>query len=570
MMNIIYKNIFSKRGFSKMNFTSLKNKPSHDLILNPRQLCDLECIGSGAFNPLNTFLNQRDYNSVINNFRLDSGELWPMPITLDLSIEQLDKFEKSNHSHLSLRDAEFNLLALLKVEEVWTPDKKKEGQKIFGGDPEHPTIKYLHYSGDYYVSGKLDFHQLPIHYDYNHLRHTPSELKKILPRDKPIVAFQTRNPMHKAHMELVGAAASSVGGIALIHPVVGLTKSGDIDYHTRIKCYQQVLSNGVLETQSGNIPSMLSLLPLAMRMGGPAEALWHALIRQNYGATHFICGRDHAGPGSNSSGVDFYSPYAARDFLVSHQDELDIEILSFEMMQFVKETKKYTPISQVKSNQTALNLSGTEVRKRLKNGQNIPDWFSPPEVVEILQQVHPPIEQQGLTLFFTGLSGSGKSTIANALIERLHQMTNRPIITLDGDEVRTFLSSELGFSKKDRDLNIKRIGYVSSLIAKSRGVSICAAIAPFAAARNEARQMIENQGGNFIEIYVNVDLAECENRDRKGLYYKARQGLIPEFTGIDSPYEEPLNPDINLDASNLTVSESVDQIINYLQGKKIF
>lgn len=552
-------------------FSSIKKQVAHDVILNPKQLCDLECIGSGAFNPLDTFLSQKDYQSVVNDSRLDNGKLWPMPITLDFTKEQLDAFHESKQDKIALRDPEFNLLALMNVQDIWQPDKSIEAKKVFGGDPEHPAINYLFNStGEYYLSGSLEFNQLPVHYDYQHLRHTPDELRKLLPQDKPIVAFQTRNPMHKAHMELVGAAASSIDGVALIHPVVGLTRAGDIDYHTRIKCYQKVLDNGVLPTQSGDIPCILSLLPLAMRMGGPKEALWHALIRQNYGATHFICGRDHAGPGSNSSGKDFYSPYEARDFLLSHQKELDIDVISFEMMQFVKETQKYTPISKVKSNQTALNLSGTEVRKRLKTGEEIPEWFSPTKVVDILREVHPPIEEQGLTLFFTGLSGSGKSTIANALIERLHQITNRSIITLDGDEVRTFLSSELGFSDEHRNLNIKRIGFVSSLIAKSRGIAICAAIAPFEKSRMEARQMVENQGGQFIEIFINTNLEECENRDRKGLYHKARQGLIPEFTGIDSPYEEPSNPEINLDTTNLSVTESVDRIMEFLQNKKIF
>ena len=421
-------------------------------------------------------------------------------------------------------------------------------------------------SGNYYVSVELSIYQSPIHYDYTHIRDTPSEIKKILPSDKPIVAFQTRNPMHKAHMELVGEAVKSINGHALIHPVVGLTKPGDIDYHTRIKCYQEVIKNGYMETQSGKIPSTLSLLPLAMRMGGPREALWHALIRQNYGATHFICGRDHAGPGSNSKGKDFYGAYEARDFVKSFQDELDINIISFDMMAYIENKKKYYPISKITKKDIPLKLSGTEVRNRLKTGEDIPEWFSPPAVVKILREVHPVKNKQGFTLFFTGLSGSGKSTIANGLLSKLYEISNKPITVLDGDEVRTFLSSELGFSKEHRDLNIARIAFVASEINKSRGITICAAIAPFENARKNAREIITNKGGNFIEIFVDVNLKICEERDRKGLYKKARDGVIPEFTGINSPYEIPTNPEIIIDADKMTVSESVNKIYDYLKN----
>jgi len=557
------KRFFSNNIKQTLN-KNIKHTNGYDLILNSRQLCDLECISDGSFNPIKTFLNKQDYFNVIKECRLSNGELWPIPIVLDITKTTLDLFEQSDYDTLCLRDKEFNILGVMKVEDIWDNNKNKEAEYVYGGDNEHPGIIYLHNSGDYLVSGPLEIYQKPIHYDYNHLRYAPDKLKLILPNDKPIVAFQTRNPMHKAHMELVGMATSSVNGMALIHPVVGQTKPGDIDYHTRIKCYQEVLKDGVLQTQSGPIEGKLSLLPLAMRMAGPREALWHALIRQNYGATHFICGRDHAGPGSNSKGIDFYTPYQARDFLSEYKDELDINILTFDMMVYVKKTKNYLPITKIKKNDKVLKLSGTEVRNKLKKGEDIPEWFSEPGVVNILREMYPTKKKQGITLFFTGLSGSGKSTIANGILTKLHEITNRSITILDGDEVRTFLSSELGFSDEHRNLNITRIGYVASEINRAHGIVICAAIAPFKTSRDISRNLVESKGGAFIEIFVDANLDVCEQRDRKGLYHKARKGLIKQFTGIGSKYEIPENPDIVIDSEHLDTTQSVDTIIDYL------
>ena len=554
---------------SVRTFSTIKQTVGYDYTLSARQLCDLECIIDGSFSPLKTFLNKDDYDNVLKNNRLSTGELWPMPITLDFTQQKLEDYKNSGHEKICLRDNEFNILATIMPLDIWKPDKIKEASSVFGGDEEHPAIKYLFKSGNYYISGPLEIHQSPVHYDYLNLRQSPTQLKKILPKNTPVVGFQTRNPMHRAHMELVGQATKSVNGIALIHPVVGLTKPGDIDYHTRIKCYQEVMKKGNLHTQAGDIKTILSLLPLAMRMGGPREALWHALIRQNYGCTHFICGRDHAGPGSNSKGDDFYSPYEARDFLQSFQNELNIEVMSFDMMVYLEDKKKYYPITKLKNSEEVLKLSGTEVRNRLKNGKDIPEWFSPPEVVNILRKVHPVKKNQGFTLFFTGLSGSGKSTIANGLLERLHAETFKSITVLDGDDVRRFLSSELGFSKEHRDLNITRIGYVASEINKSGGVAICAAIAPFKNTRQDVRELVENKGGNFIEIFIDANLDSCEKRDRKGLYKKARDGLVKDFTGIDSPYEVPSNAEIIIKTDILPINESVNLIMEYLKDARL-
>ncbi len=533
-----------------------------DIVLQPRHSCDIELLLNGGFSPLNGFLKKEDTEAVYDNCRLSDGSLWPMPINLDINAEKRMEIEASDSSEVALRDFEGNLIAVMNVEEMWEADKTREAEQVFGGDPEHPAVEFLQNSvQDHYVGGGLKGYQLPIHYDYTKLRHTPLEVREIFD-DKGwdrIVAFQTRNPMHNAHIELVKRACELHDTNALIHPVVGMTKPGDIDYHTRLKCIRAVVKEGAF----GETPTNLSLLPLAMRMAGPREALWHMLIRKNYGATHFILGRDHAGPGSNSKGDDFYGPYEARDFGVKHAKEVGIETVEFEMMVYLGEQKKYVTEANVPAGKEPLKISGTEVRRRLQTGEEIPAWFSHPEVVKILRESHPMAATQGLTLFFTGLSGSGKSTIANALLERLLEAkTGRNVSVLDGDHIRQHLSSELGFSREHRDLNIQRIGYVASEVTKHGGLAICAAIAPYAAARKSARDLVEAEG-SFIEIFVDTTLEECERRDRKGLYAKARSGKLKGMTGIDDPYEAPEAAEITVETSN-TVSDSVQKITDYL------
>ena len=539
-----------------------------DVVLTGRQLCDVELLLNGGFNPLDGFLNKADTESVYDNYRLTTGELWPMPINLDVTKEQSSKLE-ATQKPLALRDHEGNLIAVMDLNDVWEADKAQEAESVFGGDPEHPAIQYLNnQAGDMYLGGKLRGYQLPPHYDYTAMRQTPAELRAQFDSmgwgSKPIVAFQTRNPMHRAHIELVKRAANNNDANILIHPVVGMTKPGDVDYHTRIKCIRSVINNGDLEC-SGAGGSTMSVLPLAMRMGGPREALWHMLIRKNYGATHFVLGRDHAGPGSNSKGEDFYGPYDARDFGAKYANEVGIETCDFEMMVYLKDEEKYVPESDVDpSNPNIRKISGTEVRRRLHTGEEIPEWFSAPEVIKLLRQAHPPAHKKGIALFFTGLSGSGKSTIANALLERLLEIAEeRKVTVLDGDHVRHHLSSELTFTREHRDLNIQRIGYVASEITKHGGIAVCAAIAPYEDARNVARRLVE-ENGNFVEIFINTPLEECETRDRKGLYAKARAGKLKGMTGIDDPYEAPSNCEIDIPSHKLSVSESVDQIMDYL------
>ncbi|MFC3192759.1 bifunctional sulfate adenylyltransferase/adenylylsulfate kinase [Marinicella sediminis] len=534
---------------------------SPDWDLSARQICDIELLLNGAFSPLQGFMNQADYQSVLTNMRLADGTLWPMPITLDVDQQTMEKAREAGQ--LALRDLEGVVLAVLQVEDAWPIDKAAEAQAVYGTtDEKHPAVNYLmNQAGDYYLGGTLLGLQLPTHYDYKQHRHTPQEIRTKFKKLgwSRVVAFQTRNPMHRAHQELTFRAAQRVEANLLIHPVVGLTKPGDIDHFTRVRCYENVMDRYPERTTT------LSLLPLAMRMGGPREALWHAIIRKNYGCTHIIVGRDHAGPGDDSNGQPFYDPYAAQDLLKEHETELGIAMVEFEMMVYSQDKAQYIPISQVGEKENILNISGTELRRRLQLGLEIPEWFSYPEVVAELRKSYPPRNKQGFTVFFTGLSGSGKSTIANALRVKLMEMINRPVTLLDGDVVRKHLSSELGFSREHRNINVQRIGYVASEITKNGGVAICAPIAPYARMREEVRNMIEPLGG-FLEIHVSTPLEECERRDRKGLYALARQGVIKEFTGISDPYEVPENPEMDINTLDFLPDQATQRIVLKLEA----
>jgi len=515
---------------------------------------------NGGFSPLRGFMSRADYEGVCCSLRLKNGILWPIPIVLDVS----EEFAKSigPGKTVALRDAEGVMPAALHVDEVWQPDRMAEVEAVYGTTSTlHPGVEHvLQRTNPWYVGGRLEGIQSPVHYDFRSLRLGPAELRAEFVRLgwRRIVAFQTRNPMHRAHQELTLRAAKKVEANLLIHPSVGMTRPGDVEYYVRVRCYQELLSKYPKDTVR------LSLLPLAMRMGGPREAVLHAIIRKNHGCSHFIVGRDHAGPGNDEKGKPFYGPYAAQDLLREHQAEIGVTMVPFSMMVYLADQDTYVPDNEVPEGAKILNISGTDLRRRLSEGRDIPSWFTFPEVARELQRSYPPRHRQGFTVFFTGLSGSGKSTIANVLRVKFLEMGGRPVTLLDGDIVRKNLSSELGFSREHRDINIRRIGYVASEITKNGGIAICAPIAPYDAIRKEVRAMIQPLGG-FILVHLSTSLDICESRDRKGLYAKARAGLVKQFTGISDPYESPADAEVVIDTTDLTPDEAAQEVFLHLE-----
>ena len=532
--------------------------PSWDLT--DRQLCDLELLLAGGFSPLRGFMTRTDYESTCSKMRLGNGTIWPIPITLDVPEEFARTVAPGRP--IALRDAEGVMLAVLHVEEVWQPDRHAEAESVFGTTSTfHPGVQYLlKRAHPWYLGGRVEGIHLPPHYDFRDVRLTPAELRGEFIRAgwRRIVAFQTRNPMHRAHQELTLRAAKQMEANLLIHPSVGMTKPGDVEYYVRVRCYKALLSKYPKDTVK------LSLLPLAMRMGGPREAVWHAIIRKNYGASHLIVGRDHAGPGKDEHGKPFYGPYAAQELLGALQQEIGITMVPFQMMVYLEDRQTYVPEDEVPAGSRVLNISGTELRARLSEGRGIPSWFTFPEVVRELQRSYPPRHRQGFTVFFTGLSGAGKSTIANVLRVKLLEMGGRPVTLLDGDIVRKHLSSELGFSREHRDINIRRIGFVASEITKNGGIAICAPIAPYDQVRKEVRAMIQS-GGGFILVHLSTSLETCESRDRKGLYAKARAGLVQQFTGISDPYEVPADAEVVADTRDMSPEEVAQEIFLHLE-----
>src|SRR5437667_3441769 len=516
---------------------------------------------SGGFSPLRGFMARADYEGVCHNMRLTSGVLWPMPVTLDVA-EAFAKSVNPGKSKIALRDPEVVMLAVLHVEEVWKPDLRAEAKAVFNTTSiAHPGVDYLlSKSHPWYMGGRVEGVHPAAHYDFRALRLTPAELRAEFARLgwRRVVAFQTRNPMHRAHVGLTFRAAKQVEASLLIHPSVGMTKPGDVDYFTRVRCYQLLLS----KFPSGTVK--LALLPLAMRMGGPREAIWHAIIRKNHGCSHLIVGRDHAGPGNDADGKPFYGPYEAQELFRKHEAEIGVEMVPFQMMVYVEDRDKYFPENEVPPGSRVLNLSGTQLRRRLNDGRDIPAWFTFPEISRELRRTFPPLHKQGMTVFFTGLSGAGKSTIANVLMIKFLEMGGRPVTLLDGDLVRKHLSSELGFSKEHRDINIHRIGYVAYEITKNGGIAICAPIAPYDSTRKDVRAMIE-PFGCFILVHLSTTVEVCEQRDRKGLYAKARAGILKEFTGISDPYEEPTDAEVTVDTGELSPEEAAQEIILHLE-----
>ena len=525
-------------------------------ILTDRQVCDCEMILDGSFQPLNQFMSEKDYHSVLNDMRLHNGDLFPVPITLDVEKEFSEQIRIGEK--IILREKEGFKIATMVIDSIWEPDLKKEAELVYGtSDHLHPAVNYMFNNGNkVYIGGIIEKIAMPNHYDYKQYRLSPTDAKMKFKNkgwDK-VVAFQTRNPLHRAHIEMTLKSMEELGAKLFLHPVVGMTRPGDVDHYTRVRCYKHVIKKYPKDS------AMLALLPLAMRMGGPREALLHAIIRKNYGCTHIIIGRDHAGPGNDSEGNPFYGPYDAQELLTEYKSEIGIEIVPFQFMVYTPSSKSYKPLESLDEGEDYQTISGTELRSILDKGDEIPEWFSFPEVSKELKKSRPPLNERGLTIFFTGLSGSGKSTIANGLLIKFLEKGSRPVTLLDGDIVRTHLSSELGFSKEHRSLNVQRIGFVASEITKNRGIAICAPIAPYENDRKINRDLI-SKVGSFIEIFVNTSLEKCEQRDSKGLYKLAREGKIKEFTGISDPYEEPKSPDIVVNSDG---SKSPEDLVEHI------
>ena len=528
--------------------------------LSDRATCDLELLATGAFSPLDRFMGEDDYRGTVGEMRLGDGTLFPIPVTLpvdDPSSIELD-------GDVALRDSRNELLAVMTVQEAYEWDLQETADQVFGTrDVRHPLVSEMHRWGRVNISGPLRVLRIPPHNDFGGLRKTPAETRATLAGYgyPNVVAFQTRNPLHRAHEELTKRAAVSVDGVLLLHPVVGLTKPGDVDHYTRVRTYEALIRHYYEPDRV-----LLSLLPLAMRLAGPREALWHAIIRRNYGANHLIVGRDHASPGVDSAGNPFYGPYDAQEVVDRFSDETGVGAVTFHEMVYVRDDDRYEEVTALPEGARTASISGTQVREEyLSQGRALPGWFTRPEVADILAESYPPKHRQGVCVWFTGLSGSGKSTTAEALTDLLMEH-GRQVTVLDGDVVRTHLSKGLGFSKEDRDTNIVRIGFVASEIVRHGGVAICAAVSPYSAARNEVRAMVGSE--RFIEVFVDTPLEICEERDSKGMYAKARRGEITGFTGIDDPYENPENPEITLDSVGNSARDNARLILNHLTEER--
>ena len=525
--------------------------------LSERSVCDLEMMATGAFSPLDRFMGSEDYRRVLEEMRLSNGYLFPIPVTLPVDGPndiQLDK-------RIALRDPSNRLLAVMTVEEIYEWNLSEVALKVFGTeDVRHPLVSEMYGWGRLNISGRLQVLQSPPHFDFQELRLTPARTRSRLEQlgRLNVIAFQTRNPLHRAHEELSKRAVREVDAVLLLHPVVGMTKPGDVDHYTRVRTYKALAERYY---NAGNV--LLALLPLAMRLAGPREALWHALIRRNYGANHFIVGRDHASPGLDSTGRPFYDRYAAQALVQRFSGELGVGVVPFRELVYLPDENRYEERSKISRQARTASIGGTQVREEyLSNGRRLPDWFIRPEVAEILAESYPPRHRQGVCIWFTGLSGAGKSTTAEVLTALLLEH-GRHSTLLDGDVVRTHLSQGLGFSKEDRDINIRRIGFVAAEIVRHGGTAICAAVSPYRATRNEVRSMVGSD--HFVEVFVDTPLEVCEMRDSKGMYAKARRGEIKGFTGIDDPYDAPLHPELRINTTSHTAEENARLVVDYLK-----
>lgn len=526
------------------------------LQLSQRCLCDLELLATGAFSPLDRFMGKNDFESSVCDMRLGDGKVFPIPISLPVASDTRIKLD----SDIVLCDSRNNPLAVMTVEEIYEWDRRDFSNHVLGTtDLQHPLNAEMRHWGDLNISGKLRVISLPKHFDFQGLRLTPQQTRAEFNElgNSNVVAFQTRNPLHRGHEEICRRAINDREATLLLHPSVGLTREGDVDAFTRVRCYEALIDN-YFEKKG----ALLALVPLAMRMAGPREAVWHMLIRRNYGANHFIVGRDHASPGKASNGKPFYGSKAAQELALRCSDELGVKVLPYDEIGYLPNENRYAEISEIEQDATLFSMSGTKLRDEyLSTGERPPDWFVRPEVSDVLMQRFSPLNGQGVCIWFTGLSAAGKSTIAEILTVLLNEQ-GRNVTLLDGDIVRTHLSKGLGFSREDRDANVLRIGFVAAEVVKHGGVAVCAAISPFAAARGEVRDMFE--AGRFVEVFVDTPIRVCEQRDVKGVYQKARRGELKNFTGIDDPYETPVDAEVVLDNVKCDAEENARKIMHYL------
>ncbi|EMS78785.1 bifunctional sulfate adenylyltransferase/adenylylsulfate kinase [Desulfotignum phosphitoxidans] len=534
-----------------------------DVILNERQICDFELLVTGVFSPLTGFMTRVDYESVLDRMRLSSGDLWPVPICLDIHDTQAAALEAGQS--VVLRDPEGFLLGVMTLEDIWPVDKDNEALAVYGTrDPAHPGVDYLRSKcGSHYIGGPIQALNLPIHPDFPGIRLTPAEVRERFRKLgwHRIVGFQTRQPIHRPQFEMTIQAMQKARANLLLLPAAGIPGPDDFDHYTRMRCYQKV------GTHYPPNSHLLNLLPLAMRMAGPRDAVLHMIIGRNFGCTHFVIGHNHASPGNDSSGKPFYPADRAEALASEAAKELGIDPVFFEEMVYLPFDDEFCLASEVNGSRETISFTGKDIRDRIRKGKKIPDWATFPEVIQELDRSYPSPARQGFTIFFTGLSGAGKSTIAKVLYARFLEMGTRPVSLLDGDIVRRHLSSELNFSREHRDINVRRIGFVASEITKNRGIAICAPIAPYQRTRDEIRKAIEHYGG-FFEIHVSTPITECEKRDRKGMYAKARAGLLKGFTGVDDPYETPKQPELRIDTTRITPEEAAREVLLLLSRKK--
>jgi sulfate adenylyltransferase len=518
------------------------------LDLGWRQQCELEMLMTGAYSPRTGFMTRAQCVRVESDRQLDDGSFWPLPVTL--ASRQKIAAELKPGDRVALRDGEGFMLAVLTVSDVWDDDGAKPNE-IEPNKTEPNKIWHL--------GGAVEGVALPSHPDFASLRATPAELRALFARRgwRRVVAWQAHHPMHRAQFEFCLKSAIENEANLLLHPQVGGDITDAPGYFGLVRSFLAIRERFPAAT------TQLSLLPAPPREASVCALLLRAIVARNYGCSLLIAGGEHQADGNCRRGEDLTRAHA--DLPVAElADKIGVQLIAYPRMVYVEDRAEHLPESEAPAAARLLTLSGEEFQRRMRAGLKIPDWFSFPEVLAELHRQSPPRERQGFTVFFTGLSGSGKSTLARALTARLMEMGGRSVTLLDGDIVRRHLSSELGFSKAHRDINVRRIGFVASEITKNRGIAICAPIAPYRQTRRDVRAMIEAAGG-FVEIHVATPIETCESRDRKGLYAKARAGLIPEFTGVSDPYEVPENPELAIDTTHLGIDEAVQQVLLKLE-----